>query len=65
MYRISVSNEEIEKLPLAAFPGRIVIIDKPGIKLNITPLSNHFCIIHLPEYKVPDGVSTKEDYFQA
>ena len=34
MYRISVSNEEIEKLPLAAFPGRIVIIDKPGIKLN-------------------------------
>lgn len=34
MYRISVSNEEIEKLPLGVFPGRIVIIDKPGLKLN-------------------------------
>lgn len=32
MFKISVQPEEIEKMPLGAFPGEIHIIDKPGIE---------------------------------
>ncbi len=32
MYRISVGPEEIDKLPLGAFPGTIEVIDKPGLE---------------------------------
>lgn len=30
MYKISISPEEIETLPLTSFPGEIIVIDKPG-----------------------------------
>ena len=32
MYKISISAEEIEKLPLGSFPGEIHIIEKPGLE---------------------------------
>ena len=31
MFKISVLPEEIEKLPLGSFPGKITVIDKPGL----------------------------------
>lgn len=31
MYKINVTAEDIEGLPLGCFPGEIVVIDKPGI----------------------------------
>ena len=31
MFRSSISAEELERLPLAAFEGRIHVIDKVGI----------------------------------
>lgn len=34
MYKITISPEEIEKLELAAFPGKITVIDKPGKEYN-------------------------------
>ena len=32
MFRISIQPEEIEKLPLGSFPGKIYVIDKTGIE---------------------------------
>ena len=31
MYKISIQPEEIEKMPLGSFPGKIHVIDKTGI----------------------------------
>lgn len=31
MFQISIQPEEIEKLPLGAFPGEITVIEKPGL----------------------------------
>jgi Ribonuclease D len=31
MYKISIQPEEIEKMPLGSFPGKIHVIDRPGI----------------------------------
>lgn len=31
MYKIKVTPEEIEQMPLGSFPGRIEVIDKPGV----------------------------------
>ena len=31
MYKISILPEEIEKMPLGSFPGKITVIDKNGI----------------------------------
>ncbi|MBQ0077238.1 MAG: 3'-5' exonuclease domain-containing protein 2, partial [Bacteroidales bacterium] len=33
-FKLSVLPEEIEKLPLGAFPGTIHVIDKPGLAYN-------------------------------
>ena len=32
MFKISIAPEEIEQLPLGFFPGRITVIDKPGLE---------------------------------
>lgn len=32
MFKISIQAEEIEKLPLGAFPGKIIVIDKMGVE---------------------------------
>ena len=32
MFKISIAPEEIDSLPLGAFPGDIVVIDKPGLE---------------------------------
>jgi len=32
MFKISIKPEEIETLPLGSFPGKIVVIDKPGLE---------------------------------
>ena len=34
MYKISIKPEEIEKLEMVSFPGRITVIDKPGKEFN-------------------------------
>ena len=34
MFKISISPEELEKLPLGAFPGEIKVISRPGMELN-------------------------------
>ena len=34
MFKISVTPEEIEKLPLGTFPGDIKVIDKPGLEYD-------------------------------
>ena len=34
MFKISVTPEEIENLPLGSFPGKITVIDKPGAEFN-------------------------------
>ena len=34
MYKITISPEEIEKLELVSFPGKIVVIDKTGPEFN-------------------------------
>ena len=34
MYKITIAPEEIEKLPLGAFPGQIHVISRPGMELN-------------------------------
>ena len=31
MYKVSISPEEMEKLPLASFPGKITVIDRVGL----------------------------------
>ena len=32
MFRISISPEDIDQLPLGVFPGEIVVVDKPGLE---------------------------------
>ncbi len=32
MFKISISPEDIDKLPLGVFPGEIVVVDKPGLE---------------------------------
>ena len=32
MFKISISPEEIDALPLGSFPGEIIVIDKPGLE---------------------------------
>ena len=34
MYRISISPEEIEAMPLRSFPGEIIVIDRQGFKFR-------------------------------
>ena len=34
MFKISVSPEEIDNLPLGSFPGQIKVIDKPGLEYD-------------------------------
>ena len=36
MFQSSVTPEEIEKLELAAFGGKITIIDKPGKEFDLS-----------------------------
>ena len=32
MFKISISPEDIDHLPLGVFPGDIVVVDKPGLE---------------------------------
>ena len=32
MFKISISPEDIDQLPLGVFPGEIVVVDKPGLE---------------------------------
>ena len=32
MFKISIQADEIEKMPLGSFPGKIHVIDKPGLE---------------------------------
>lgn len=34
MFKISISPEEIDKMPVGAFPGKITVISRPGMELN-------------------------------